>query len=129
MPFKTLHVPQSLSTEMCHRINDVLHDALVETCGVKQDDYFCIINRYAPDDMILHPTFMGTRDPAATIVVEIALLAGRTEAQKDAFFASTNAGFEKIGFPPENAILFLQENDAVNCAFSPEGSVKKVLGL
>lgn len=129
MPFNKLHVPQHLSAETCHAINDLLHDSLVETCGVNPEDYFCLVSRYSADDMILHPTFLGNRDPASTIVIEIALLAGRSDAQKEALFKDVRRRLRGIDFNPANSIIFLIENKAIDWSFSEAGSVKSVLGL
>lgn len=129
MPFNKLHVPNQLSAETCHAINDLLHDSLVDTCEVNPDDYFCLISRYAAEDMILHPTFLGKRDPSSTIVIEIALLAGRSDEQKEALFEDVRRRLLGIGFNPENSIMFLIENAAIDWSFSGAGSVKSVLGL
>lgn len=129
MPFNKLHVPASLPAATCHAINDQLHDSLVETCAVNPDDYFCVVARYAAEDMILHPTFLGTRDPADTIVIEIALLGGRTDAQKEALYTDVRRRLGEIGLDPANSIIFLIENSPVDWSFSPAGSVKTVLGL
>lgn len=129
MPFNKLHVPRSLTAETCHAINDLLHATLVETCGVSPDDNFCLISRYAADDMILHPTFLGDRDPASTIVIEIALLAGRSDDQKEALYKDLRHGLRGIGLDPNNSIVFLIENGPIDWSFSGAGSVKSVLGL
>jgi hypothetical protein len=129
MPFNKLHVPHHLSVETCQIINDVLHESLVETCGVNPDDYFCLVSRYPAGDMILHPTFLGRRDPASTVVIEIALLAGRSDDQKEALFKHVRDRLDGIGFNPENAIIFLIENKPIDWSFSTAGSVKSVLGL
>ncbi|WP_299670584.1 tautomerase family protein [uncultured Roseobacter sp.] len=129
MPFNKIHVPQTLPSDLCHAINDELHASLVETCGVNPDDFFCLICRYAPEDMIFHPSFLGDRDPRATIVIEIALLGGRTEAQKEALYTDVRQRLGRIGLPPQNSIMFLLENAPIDWSFSPAGSVKSVLGL
>ncbi|WP_299956646.1 tautomerase family protein [uncultured Roseobacter sp.] len=129
MPFNKLHVPQNLSVEKCRQINDLLHDSLVENCAVNPEDYFCIVSRYAAEDMILHPTFMGERDVAATIIIDITLLAGRSDDQKEALYFDVRERLKNIGFPPENSIIYLTENGPIDWSFSQQGSVKKVLGL
>lgn len=129
MPFNKLHVPQDLPVSTCHAINKLLHDSLVETCNVNPNDFFCLVSRYPASDMIFHPTFLGNRDPAATIVIEIALLAGRSDAQKESLFADVRRRLGEIGFEPNNSIMFLIENNAIDWSFSPAGSVKSVLGL
>ncbi|WP_349363027.1 MAG: tautomerase family protein [Roseitalea porphyridii] len=129
MPFNKLHVPQALSADTCRAINEELHESLVETCGVNPDDHFCLVARYQPGDMLLHPRFLGERDPEATIVIEIALLEGRTDEQKERLFKDVRERLNSIGFDANNSIMFLLENDPADWSFSPAGSVKSVLGL
>ncbi|SMP09809.1 tautomerase family protein [Shimia sagamensis] len=129
MPLNKLHVPQNLPVATCHQINDLLHDSLVETCAVNPKDYFCIVARYGQGDMILHPTYLGIRDVAATIIIDITLLAGRTDEQKEALYVDVRKRLDAIGFPPGNSIIYLTENGPVDWSFSEQGSVKKVLGF
>lgn len=129
MPFNKLHVPESLAPETCRAINEELHESLVEMCGVNPDDHFCLVVRYQPQDMLFHPTFLGKRDPQATVVIEIALLGGRTDTQKEDLFKDVRKRLNKIGFDANNSIMFLLENSPADWSFSPEGSVKTVLGL
>eukprot|EP00752_Nemacystus_decipiens_P001124 g1124.t1 len=129
MPFNKLHVPHDLPSETCRAINAHLHESLVETCGVSPQDDFSLVCRYAEGDMMLHPTFLGERDPAATVVIEIALLAGRSDAQKEALYKDVRRRLRGIGFKPENSIVFLVENEPIDWSFSEAGSVKTALGL
>ncbi|MEM8786731.1 MAG: tautomerase family protein [Pseudomonadota bacterium] len=129
MPFNKIHVPDDLPAATCQAINDALHRSLVETCGSAEDDNFCLICRYGPDDRMLHPTFLGQRDPAATIVIEIALLAGRTDDQKEDLFRQVRGRLATAGVKPENTIIFLMENNPIDWSFSPAGSVKSALSL
>ncbi len=128
MPFNKIHVPSDLPVATCHAINKLLHDSLVETCGVNPDDFFCLVSRYPADDMIFHPTFLGDRDPTSTIVIEITLLAGRTDEKKEGLFRDVRERLGGIGFEPANSIMFLIENNPIDWSFSPAGSVKSVLG-
>ncbi|MEO0636835.1 MAG: tautomerase family protein [Pseudomonadota bacterium] len=129
MPFNKIHVPKHLPSSLCRAINDELHASLVETCGVNPDDFFCLVTRYEPDDMIFHPSFLGERDVHNTIVFEIALLRGRVDAQKEALFSDMRARLRRLDFDPANSIMFLLENRPIDWSFSEAGSVKKVLGL
>jgi hypothetical protein len=129
MPFNRLHVPHALTSETCQEINACLHASLVATCGVNPDDDFCLVSRYARGDMICHPTFMGQRDPNSTIVIEITLLAGRSDAQKEALYKDVRRRLAEIGFNQANSIIFLTENKPIDWSFSEAGSVKSVLGL
>jgi hypothetical protein len=129
MPLSKLHMPDTFSHELCRSIGEALHASLVETCGVNPDDNFCLISKYTASEMVIHPTFLGRRDPKATMVVEITLLAGRTDQQKEALYRDFRARLSKTGVEPNNSIVFLVENRAVDWSFSDAGSVKSVLGL
>jgi phenylpyruvate tautomerase PptA (4-oxalocrotonate tautomerase family) len=129
LPFNKLHVPHDLTAETCRAINEELHESLVETCGVNPEDHFCLVARYKLGDMLLHPTFLGNRDPEATVVIEIALLEGRTDEQKENLFKDVRKRLDGIGFNAKNSIIFLLENNPADWSFSPAGSVKSVLGL
>ncbi|MEL6572451.1 MAG: tautomerase family protein [Pseudomonadota bacterium] len=129
MPFNKLHVPEDLPARTCQEINSELHESLVAVCGANPDDNFCVVSRYRRGDMMFHPTFLGERDPDSTIVIEIALLSGRSEAQKEALYKDVRARLDKIGFDAKNSIMYLLENNPADWSFSPAGSVKSVLGL
>ena len=129
MPLSKVHVPKQLSTKTCQMIVVELHNSLVNTCGVNPDDNFCLISRYSRHDMIVHPTFLGNRDPNSSIVVEIALLGGRTDEQKEAFYKDFRMRLREFGFEPNNSIIFLIENNAIDWSFSEAGSVKSVMEL
>jgi len=63
------------------------------------------------------------------VVIEIALLGGRSDAQKEALYKDVRRRLAGIGFNPDNSIMFLLENRPIDWSFSPAGSVKSVLGL
>lgn len=129
MPFSKIHVPESLAADICQQIAEELHISLVNICGVNPDDNFCLVSRYANQDMFIHPTFLGKRDPESTITIEIALLGGRSDQQKEGFYKDFRQRLAKLNFEPNNAIIFLIENHAIDWSFSDAGSVKTVLGL
>ncbi len=129
MPFNKIHVPGTMPVALCHSINDLLHDSLVETCGVNPNDVFCLIARFGAGDIIVHPTFLGERNPAETIVFEIALLAGRSDEQKEALYKDVRQRLREVGFEPKNSIIYLLENRPIDWSFSEAGSLKSVLGL
>jgi hypothetical protein len=72
---------------------------------------------------------LGDRDPGSTIIIEIALLAGRSDDQKEALYNGVRHRLRGIGFDPDNSIIFLIENKPIDWSFSSAGSVKSVLGI
>jgi hypothetical protein len=129
MPLNKLHVPDTLPTQVCAAINAALHASLVEACGANPDDDFCLVARYAAADRFLHPTFLGERDASRTIIIEIALLEGRSEGQKESLYRMVRQRLAALGIEPRNVILFLIENRPIDWSFGEAGSVKAALGL
>jgi hypothetical protein len=129
MPLSKIHVPDQLAVKSCQSIAEELHLSLVEICGVNPDDNFCLISRYTQQDMIVHPTFLGNRDPSLSVFVEITLLTGRTDVQKELFYKDFRKRLNNLGFEANNAIIFLTENNSIDWSFSDAGSVKHVLSL
>lgn len=124
MPLSKIHVPARISEGLRRALAEQLHASLVETCEVHEDDDFSLITAYSDGEMILHPSFMGDRDVHSTIIVEITLLAGRTETQKEALYQNFRVGLANLGLSPENAIIYLLENGPVDWSFSTIGSIK-----
>lgn len=129
MPLSKIHVPETVSDEMCRRIGEMLHVSLVEICGVHPDDNFYLISKFSPTEMGLHPTFLGDRNVQATIIIEIVLLAGRSEEQKETLYRDFRERLKDLGFEPRNSIMFLVENSAIDWSFSEVGSVKTALAM
>jgi hypothetical protein len=65
----------------------------------------------------------------ASLSVEIALLAGRSDDQKEVLYSDIRRRLREIDFNSNNSIIFLIENKAVDWSFSQAGSVKSVLRL
>lgn len=129
MPINRLHVPKDLGAPTCRALNALIHTAFVEACEVNPQDDFTYVARYDAQDMLLHPDFLGPRDPARTILLETTILGGRTAEQKEAFYAALYSGLPGIGLDPRNMIVSITEAGTRDFAFGPEGSVHKALGL
>jgi len=129
MPVNRRHVPRGMPAQICRALNAAVHSAFVDACGVHPQDDFTYIARYDAEDMLLNPDFLGPRDPGQTILLETTILAGRTPAQKEAFYTALYAALPDIGLNPRNLIVSVTEATAHDFAFGPEGSVHTALGL
>lgn len=129
MPFSKINLPSDFDAQFGQKIAQELHLSMVNTCGVDPDDNFCVISRSDASDHIIHPSFMGQRDPKRTIVMEITLLSGRTDSQKEALYSDCRNRLERLGINGSDVIVYLVENSAVDWSFGPVGSVQKVRSL
>lgn len=126
MPLSKIKLPSKLDAGLRHEIAEHLHASLVNTCDVAPDDNFCLITRHDDDKRIIHPSLLGRSDPMKTIVMEIMLLAGRTDGQKEELYRDIRRRLEGIGIRAGNVFVYLVENSSTNWSFGLEGFVKKM---
>lgn len=114
MPLARISVPAQLPIERLHALADAVHDGLVETCSVPPKDRFQLICRYAPEMMLIDPTFPNVTRTAEASIVEILFLRGRTVDQKKHLFRSIVARAVEAGFAGDDIIIALAENAPVD---------------
>lgn len=114
MPLARISVPAHLPGELITALADAVHQGLVETCGVPLDDRFQLVSRFQPDAMILNPTFPNVNRSAGASIVEITFLGGRSDGQKRALYARVVALAAGAGFAPDDVMIALTENAAID---------------
>jgi hypothetical protein len=114
MPLARLSVPAHLAPASIRALADAAHDSLVETCGVPPNDRFQFVSTYAPEMMIIDPTFPDVaRTPDASII-EILFLEGRTIDQKQNLFRRIADRAVRAGFSGDDVMIVLTENAPVD---------------
>ena len=114
MPLARISVPAQLPLERVHALADAVHEGLVETCGVPPKDRFQLVCRYAPDMMLIDPTFPNVTRTAEASIVEILFLQGRTIEQKKHLFRSVAERAVSAGFSADDIMIVLTENAPVD---------------
>ena len=114
MPLARISVPTELTIERVHALADAVHDGLVETCGVPPKDRFQLVSRYAPDLMLIDPTFPDVTRTVEASIVEILFLEGRTIDQKKQLFRSIAERAVRAGFCADDIMIVLAENAPVD---------------
>lgn len=118
MPFVKVYLRRGKSPEYLHNVSDAIHDALVATANVPQDDRFHVLQQLDPDLLIAHPTYGGVNRSADLIIVEITLNAGRTVEIKKALYADLAARLQNaLDLRPDDLIVSLVEVTKENWSF------------
>lgn len=86
MPLVKFNVPRSLPDDRVAGLRSAVHEALVSTANVPQDDLFHIIHRLEPDSFVSDPAFPGMARSSDAVVIEITFRMGRTELQKQELY-------------------------------------------
>ena len=114
MPLARISVPAHMPAEKVAALTNAVQAALVSACDVPENERFQLVSRFAEPDMIIDPTFPNVRRTADASIVEITLLAGRTDDKKRALYKSIVAGAVAGGFRPDDVMVALVENTPID---------------
>ena len=118
MPLVKIHLRKGKSPEYIRAVADSIHDALVAHANVPADDRFQLVNEYASDDIIAHPSYAGVSRTADLIIIEITLNAGRTlEIKKELYAGIARRLQNDPGVRPDDVLVNLVEVTKENWSF------------
>ena len=118
MPLVRLSFLTEKSAAWRAAVSDGVQQAMVETIGVPPADRFHILSEHAPDFLVIDPTYLGVARSGDPLVIEIALRAGRTDAQKRALYRRiTERLAENPGIRPADVMITLVENQLIDWSF------------
>jgi 4-oxalocrotonate tautomerase len=118
MPLVHIHLRAGKSPEYLKDVANSVHDALVATANVPQDDRFQIIHQHGPEAMIAHPTYGGVSRSQDLIIIEITLNTGRTVDIKKALYAAIASNLGKtVDVRADDVMVSLTEVVKENWSF------------
>lgn len=118
MPFVKVYLRRGKSPEYLRSVGDAIHEALVATANVPQDDRFQVIQQLEPDLLIAHPSYGGVNRSSDLVIVEITLNAGRTVDVKKALYADIASRLQKtVDVRPDDVLVSLVEVTKENWSF------------
>ncbi|MCC0034186.1 MAG: tautomerase family protein [Hoeflea sp.] len=118
MPLVKFNVPQSLPDGRVAGLRRAVHEALVATANVPEDDLFHVIHRLDAKSLVIDPAFPSLERSADTAIVEITFRMGRTDTQKQALYREiVRLAQVKSGFRPEDVMVVLTENTSLDWSF------------
>lgn len=110
MPVFNAHIPAGrFSSEEKRALADALNQSLVQGLGIPAEDRFIILNEHKPDELFLHPTFMGmNRNAANAMVVTVMIGAHRPLEDKRKLAAAVNRlVVGALGVSPDDVFITL----------------------
>ena len=118
MPLVRIDAPSSLPAKRLKAVADAVHAALVAHMNVPPKDRFQIINRHEPSRLIIDPHYPAVERTQEALIVAVALRAGRTDAQKQAFYRAVVAdAVRSAGMKPDDVMIALSENTPMDWSF------------
>lgn len=114
MPLIRLTVPDHLPDTQVQALAQAVHGALVACCNVPEQDRFIVVTRLPSSALVLDPHFPNVQRSRDACIIDITLLAGRSNAQKQAFYRHAADAAERNGFRPDDLLMSLAENTAMD---------------
>lgn len=112
MPFVRTSVHSDTTPATRQAIVDGIHQALVESIGMPQDELFNLMADFDNQQFWYSRTFNGIERSAHLVVIEITLRRGRSDAMKRALYAAIARNLEEFAkISPRDIFIFMHEND------------------
>jgi phenylpyruvate tautomerase PptA (4-oxalocrotonate tautomerase family) len=118
MPLVRIDLPAKLAPRRLRAVADAVHAALVAHMNVPEADRFQIITRHQAPHLLLDPHYPSVERTADALVISVVLRAGRTDAQKQAFYrAVVEQAAEDAALRPDDIMIALSENSPLDWSF------------
>ncbi|MGH6638939.1 MAG: tautomerase family protein [Polaromonas sp.] len=112
MPFIRTSVHQSTSPQQRQGIVDGIHQALVDSIGMPDDELFNLVTGYDPEQFFYSRSFNGMARSERLVVVEITMRRGRSDAMKRDLYARIARNLKaNAGVAADDVFIFTHEND------------------
>lgn len=112
MPFVRTVVPEGTGATRKQQIVRGIHDALVESIGMPEDELFNLVTEYGDGEFFYDRGFNGIARSDSLIVVEITMRRGRSDAMKRSLYAAIARNLEANAMvSPRDIFIFMHEND------------------
>lgn len=112
MPFIRTSVPRDTSSQARQAIVDGIHQALVDSIGMPQDELFNLMSEHDGQQFWYSRSFNGINRSERVVVVEITMRRGRSDAMKRALYAAIASNLDACAqISPKDVFIFMHEND------------------
>ena len=119
MPLVRISHPSGRPPEYRASLSQAVHEAMVETFNVPQDDRFQIVTEHAAGLEIVHPaSYLGVAYTNEMVMIQITCASGRSIDQKKALYAAIASLIsQSLNLRSEDIIINLVETGRENWSF------------
>lgn len=112
MPFIRTNLPKDTSIQQQRGIVEGIHQALIDSIGMPEDELFNMVAPYEPGQFWCSRTFNGVARSDRVVTIELTLRRGRSDAMKRALYANITRNLEiNAAVSPKDIFIFMHEND------------------
>jgi phenylpyruvate tautomerase PptA (4-oxalocrotonate tautomerase family) len=118
MPFVRITLATGTDDDVCARVGDAVHHALVSAANVPRDDLFQVVELLPPARLRVTPSYLGIDHSSDVAIVQVFLNAGRNAEVKKALYAAIAEGAAAAaGLRREDVVVSLVEVAKENWSF------------
>ena len=117
MPLVRIDVNAGRSAEELGELSRKIHSSILEEYGIPERDYFHIVTEHAPGQVVAQDAGLGFERSKSLVMIQIFTQVGRTQAAKQALYASIAAGLAELGIAGEDVFIGYVENTANDWSF------------
>ncbi|OIQ79361.1 4-oxalocrotonate tautomerase [mine drainage metagenome] len=112
MPFTRIAIKEGTPVKKRKDIARNVHQAMVDSIGITEDDFFQLISEYGQEDFFFDRGFLDIDRSDDLVVIQITLRRGRSDAMKRDLYAKIAGNLrDGAGIRPEDIFIYLNEND------------------
>lgn len=112
MPFIRTNLPKDTSIQQQRGIVEGIHQALIDSIGMPEDELFNMVAPYEPGQFWCSRTFNGVARSDRVVTIELTLRRGRSDAMKRTLYANITRNLEiNAAVSPKDIFIFMHEND------------------
>ena len=118
MPFVRISLVKGATVDFKHHISQSIHQALIDTFGIPENDLFQIIEELDNDNIIYPPQYLGIPHTEKMIYIRVTAKLGRSTQMKQALYrAIADEIYRRIQHNSNNLVISLIENSKADWSF------------
>ena len=118
MPLVRIDLLQGKSVEYRRALGDAVHESMLATINVPNDDRFQIVTEHPSNDFIVDDNYLGIRRSVDCVIIQITLNDTRTVDQKRALYKTLADNLNRrLGLRREDVFVSLVEVRKENWSF------------
>jgi len=118
MPLVKINLRKNRSPSEKKSVSDAVQATLVSVLGIPNEDFYQLINEYAPESFLHSDGYLGCTYSQNLLMIEIAFIQGRSDELKKALHKELNARLVATGVVSEDDVfVVISEFGRANVSF------------
>lgn len=118
MPFIRISLRKGRTPEQLKQLTDTVHEVLVRSFNVPQDDRFQVVHQHGAEEFFYDPGYFGVQRTDDLVYIQVFAGKPRTTEVKRAFFKDLSQTLAtSCGLSPDNVFVVISTSGAEDWSF------------